>query len=183
MRLPRFRLQTLMGVVVGFAIALGALRESTALWAELIETSTLVILAAAALRAIALRGISRIYWAGFLIAGLTYLVATWDPAGAARIITDRGLDVLGRATGWSNFRYIIIGAQSIDPEGNWAYPDPNAPPGRSDRLPWNRPDPVEFYRIGHSLLVLTCASLGGWYARQLWIANAGKARLRGGAEV
>jgi len=106
MRPIRFRLMTLVAIVVLIAVALGGLRASTPFWAEVFESATLVILAAAALRTIALRSSSRIYWAGFLTAGGIYLAVSWNPPTAMRIITDRYLDILGETTGWSKEREI-----------------------------------------------------------------------------
>lgn len=186
MRLPRFRLISLIGVVVWMAIILGGLRESTYFCAELFESATLTILAVAALRTIVLRDVRQIYWAGFLTAGTIYLVATWNPSSAERVITDHGLDIFGQITEWSK-------DSSVAPAGNLV--TSTLSERRfikhtievSIRLPVGRNRmfmrSAHFYQIGHSSLALACGMLGGWYARRLRLANGGQVRSSVKTEV
>lgn len=185
MRPPRFRLISLIAFVVGIAVALGGLRESTPFWAEVFKTAIFATLAVAALRTIALREARRIYWAGFLIAGTVYLVATWNPAMSTGIITDRGLDILGQVTRWT------------DGDSNYSIrlANPNNQIGRrvnTQRLSFSieqysgrsldAKNSACFYIIGHYLFALTSGMLGGWYARRLWIADRVRDRSPVGIE-
>jgi hypothetical protein len=78
MRLPRFSIARLMGVVLLVALGLAALRDSSEIWAGVLLLLTSGILALAVVGAACRRGADRAWWLGFAVFGWGYLaLAFW----------------------------------------------------------------------------------------------------------
>jgi hypothetical protein len=73
----RFSIAGLMAVVLIFAVGFAGLRAGSALWASVMFTITVTLLAAAILGSAACRGPARMAWIGFAVFGWTYLLATF----------------------------------------------------------------------------------------------------------
>lgn len=75
----RVHIATLVYAVVFVGVALAALRSSSQLWAGVCFTAALGSLPLAAVHLIYSRRRRRAYWAGFLLVGSTYFLATLSP--------------------------------------------------------------------------------------------------------
>ena len=73
----RFSIAGLMAVVFVFAVGFAGLRAASPLWASVVFTFTVALLAAAILGSAACRGRVRMAWIGFAVFGWTYLLATF----------------------------------------------------------------------------------------------------------
>jgi hypothetical protein len=182
MRLPRFSIAGLMGLVVVVAVGVAALRFATELWAGILLLMTLVVLGAAVLAFHERTGAKRAWWRGFALFGWGYVVLAMGPwaseAVAPHLPTTAGLDVLharmhpGGAEGgqarrlWEDALRNYIAAVDTPSRTPWAVafsPDGKlvvsaAPPG---------PAPEPFRRVGHCLWALLAACVGGIVARAL----------------
>src|SRR5262245_4405569 len=106
MRLPRFKIRSLLGVVLFAGIALAALRAADDLWDSGMLGLTLLGLMAAVLLAVHRTGRRRAYWVGFALFGWTYLIASLIPQIAVRLPTNLGLAFIdskipGRHRAWA----------------------------------------------------------------------------------
>jgi hypothetical protein len=79
MRLPRYTIRSLLGVVLFVAIAVAALRASTDGWDSWLLGLTLLSLQTAVLLAVHRTDRKRAYWLGFGSFGWVYLVASLIP--------------------------------------------------------------------------------------------------------
>jgi hypothetical protein len=77
MRLPRFAIAGLMGLVV--AVGVAALRFASELWAGVLLMLTLGVLGAAVLAFHERSGASRAWWRGFALFGWGYVVLAMGP--------------------------------------------------------------------------------------------------------
>lgn len=191
MRRPRFTIGGLLGIVAFVAVAFAALRHPTDAWDSGVFGVTLLTLLTSILLEVHRREERRAYWLGFALFGWAYLVMSLVPPIEARLPTTRLLDRLDPLLGerpWINTLSRFIDQQ--DPP--WARPDSRAvaflPQGdigegtkRGLVFLGNAPNgsPLavrggtseDFVRIGHSLLPLIFALVGGWLSRKLYASD------------
>ncbi len=178
MRHFRFHLGTLVIVVLAFGVGFAGLREASELWESGIFTATLGILLASILLAVHSEESSRAYWLGFALFGWIYLGLL--PPIESRLITTKALayldskmpgdsavvptQVWGNATGNQKEHTIPAPIQDIVKKVN-----------QKAMLNWLRGGgsgkTEKFVRIGHSLLAIIVASMGGYISRYLYTNN------------
>jgi hypothetical protein len=185
MRRFRFSIAGILGVVVFCAVAAAALREATDLWDNIVFTAALGLLAVSVLLTVHWTGRRRAYWLGFALVGSLYLAAGLVPGVGSRLLTTRGLYYLDAQIPGRNgtFTVTLDGGQS----SNTAYAVRSltlASDGRvltdvlqgpvqvwslgAGRLLFGPNGTTEnFVRIGHSLLALALAHVGGLFSRRL----------------
>jgi hypothetical protein len=159
----RFSIAALVGVVLFVGVALAALRAADDSWDCGVFGLALGALTTAVLLTIHRTGRRRAYWLGFTLFGWTYLVASLVPPVEARLPTTKGLTYLDSK---------VPGRQKFWPVAFT----------QCDRLPSSSQGVVriwdtstgrllagleDFVQIGHSLLALVLAFLGGHLSRCL----------------
>jgi hypothetical protein len=174
MRLPRFTIAGLMGLVVVVAVGVAALRFASELWAGVLLMLTLGVLGAAVLAFHERTGASRSWWRGFALFGWGYLVLAMGPWAAEAIAphlpTTMGLDALyarmhpaGDVEPQREFYDLRLrearallrelsrssSITATPPGGTVAFTAPTTPPAES------------FRRVGHCLWALLVACVGG----------------------
>jgi hypothetical protein len=191
---PRVTIAQLVIAVAFCGVAFAALRSPSYLWANALYTFVAVSLVLATINVLFSRGRSRAFWAGFLIAGGTYFVTYAVPglreSICPRLLTEPLLDMLyanvapsqpapvqwmgGTLNGNTGMAMMTMMG------GMYGTPVP-APAPTSRWAAWTEPERDEgvghqigsirlvssepFRQIGHSLVILLFASLGGVYAR------------------
>jgi hypothetical protein len=190
MRLPRFKIRSLLGVVLFAGIAIAALRASTDAWDSGILGLTLLILLTAVLLAVHRTDQRRAFSSGFALFGWAYLVASLIPQIGFRLPTTMGLTFIdskipGRQTSWvatflpyPNTNIETVGTNSVQgyvftPQVNnlytsiqnnvwlWDATTGKLVPGPGDTT-------ENFIRIGHSILALVLAFVGSQLSRYLY---------------
>ena len=182
MRRPRFRIASLLALVLFVALAIAALRASDDPWDGGV-LGTFLILLSAILMAIHRTNGKRAYWLGFALFGWVYLVASLVPTIEPRLPTTAGLAyldskvpgreidslyrVIGRVNGGSNVQAVAFSPQGrslstvargdVQILGTWPPGKPLArTSGTSENFVW----------IGHSLMAPSGAALiGGHLSR------------------
>jgi WD40 repeat protein len=179
MRRFRYSIAGLLGLVLFVAVAFAALRQADELWDSALFSLTVGLLLTSVLLAIHRTGRKRAFWLGFALLGWTYLIATLIPSVESRLLTTTGLAHLDSmiprrdpaVRRLSRNRNPVVGlAFSADGQTLAA----NSP-GGTVRL-WNvstgrllaGPSSDVFVRIGHSLLALALAFVGGQLSRGLF---------------
>jgi hypothetical protein len=188
MRRFRFSIAGLLGVILFVAVGLAALRSASAQWDGAVFGVTLLILTTSILVAIYRDQARRAFWIGFALFGWVYLAASLIPPVEARLPTTGGLVFLDAKR------------SRLSPSG-MAFADVDAD-GKMDLLIATRPSAstttargmageiitetifgyrtpmvisgstAHFLRIGHSLLALLIACLGGLVSRRLRASSA-----------
>ena len=184
MRLPRFTIRSLLEVVLLVSVALAALRASTDVWDGCLLGLALLLLLTATLLAVHRTRCKRAYWLGFSLFGWVYPSASFVPPVESRLPTTKGLadlhSKLPRRETASEFLYRLL--VSGDPGGLPSPPQPGVADltsmGASDwayswmftgaALPGPSGTTENFVRIGHSLLALVVALIGGCLSRRLY---------------
>jgi hypothetical protein len=179
----RFSISSLLGVVLIISVALAALRGSADVWDGCLLGLTLLILLTAILLAVHRTDRKRAYWLGFSLFGWAYLIATLLPQIAFRLPTTLGFAFIDST---------IPGRETTIPPA-FAYPSTYSPVSGSGYTPqvytlppsmqgtawiWDLttgkwvPGPAgtteNFIHIGHSLLALLMAFVGGQLSRYLY---------------
>ncbi len=178
MRRFRFHLGTLVILVLLLGVGFAALRESTDLWGSSIFSIAAGMLLISILLAIHRLGSSKAFWLGFALFGWIYLALTLVPSIESRLITTKVLDYFDSE--------VMPRPLDIIPTLPEVIRFAN-----DNRLDINRPDIVtlakvkllggssgtsaNFVRIGHSLLALVAAFLGGLLSRHLHAKRSGAA--------
>jgi hypothetical protein len=185
MRRFRFHIGTLIILVVVLGVSFAALRESNEIWDHGVFTLTLVILLTSVLLAIHRSEKKRAFWLGFALFGAAYLGLTLVPSIESRLATTRALAFLdsklprSMPAGFAYFDYDNDGDMDLyvvnraQPKvlylnrGNGTFQDVTS--GRSLRGSTGTTE--NFMRIGHSLLALTYAFVGGRLSGYLYAKN------------
>jgi hypothetical protein len=187
MRRFRFQLGTLVILVLLIGVGFAALRESNEMWDSSIFSITLGLLLISILLAVHRTEKQRAFWLGFALSGSAYLGFSLVPSIESRLITTKALAYLDSKMPRS--------VPSSDPfeaiemaENSFTFPVKNANGGWEDRvvtgstpsflnivavtsLMRSSGTTENFVRIGHSLLALIVASLGGYISRYLYTKN------------
>jgi hypothetical protein len=188
----RFHIGTILIIVVFLAVGIAALREANDWWEAGVFSLAVLALLLSVLLAIHRTQRKRAFWVGFALFGCGYLALTVIPPIESRLLTSKVLAFLdskiGRQQGVS---FVVTGTnsggwtssdaafpvQGLSPQGSWLA-DTNtgvlvnvnatvpAPAGAALLGTWNGTS-EKFLQIGHSLLALAAALLGGWLSRSL----------------
>jgi hypothetical protein len=158
MRLPRFTIAGLMGLVVVVAVGVAALRFASDLWAGILLMPTLGTLGAAVLAFHERTGSLRSWWRGFALFGWGYLVLAMGPwaseAIAPHLPTTAGLDAL-------------YARMHPDSEAQADLDVANTRLRGGIVLATSNSAPEPFLRVGHCLWALLVACVGGVVGRAL----------------
>lgn len=146
----RFTIGSLLLAVLFAAIALAALWASTDPWDNAIFGLTLLVLATSILLAVHRRDRRRAFWLGFALFGWLYLGASLIPPIESRLPTTEALGHL-QARWPKPTQTVIFMTQGMPPAQLWVSGTPQY-----------------FIEIGHSLLGIMIADLGGHLSRFLY---------------
>jgi hypothetical protein len=157
----RFQVRSLLLLVVFLAVGCAALRESSDAWDSCIFWVTLVVLLSSILLAVHRASSSRAFWIGFALFGSAYLALTLVPSVESSLLSTRALGYLNSRMPVSTpagRAYENISRSFRVPRVIEGQPLIN----RAARLQPESEETVRnFMRIGHSLLALVAAFLGG----------------------
>ena len=157
MRRFRFHLGSLLILVLAFGISFAALRESNEIWDSSIFSITLGVLLISILLAIYRTEKRRAFWLGFALFGSAYLGFSLVPSIEPRLITTRALAFLNTKMP----RSIPAGLAYFDYDNDGDM-DPYAVNNSAGQwLKGSVGTTQNFMRIGHSLVALIVALLGG----------------------
>jgi hypothetical protein len=182
----RFTIGRLAVVIAFAALAIAALRQSTDLWAGGVLLMSALTLLTSILLIVHRRDAARAYWIGFALFGCVYLIASEYSGAHERLLTTRGLAYLAskRVGAMSPGQLVIFDGSSSQATQAVAF----SPNGRtlaidsgglvriwdvaSGALVGSKGGSTEnFMHIGHCLLALIFALLGGPISRFLYWRN------------
>jgi hypothetical protein len=196
MRRFRFRIGTLLVLIIALGIGLAALRESNATWDSGVFTLALAALLVSILLAIHRTESRRAFWIGFAMFGWGYLTMSLVPPIASRLVTTKLLAYIDSKVPRSTpavVTYFEYNDGSMDLhvvnklQPNVLYPHvlylnkesdtfqdmteiaPNTSTGL--RLRGSSGTAENFVRIGHSLFALIAAFVGGRLSGYLYAKN------------
>jgi hypothetical protein len=192
MRRFRFSIARLLGVVLFISVALAALRASTDAWDGGLLGLALLLLLTAILLALHRTHPKRAYWLGFALFGWSYLIASMIPPIGSRLPTTKGLAYLGTRwisplpAGLTYFDYDNDGSLDLFIAGSPTDPSLFGLDLFGAAVPSTNPalfistigTPKNFARIGHSLLALVLAFIGGRLSR--WLYDKSHVQTEGG---
>jgi hypothetical protein len=180
MRLPRFTIAGLMGLVVVVAVGVAALRFASELWAGVLLMLTLAVLGAAVLAFHERTGARRAWCRGFALFGWGYLALAMGPWAsdtiAPRLPTTRGLDTFyarmhpGDGIGDHAVRIwelasgdftVAVSTDAAPPSSVAFRPDGRGLGNASRSIPTRD----SFHRVGLCLWALLVAGVGGVVGR------------------
>jgi hypothetical protein len=191
MRRFRFRIGSLLILIVFLGVAFAALRESTDLWDSIVLTLAIGVLLVSLLLAIHRKVERRAFWVAFALFGWGYLGLTAIPSIEPRLLTTKALNyvdsqITGRAaviegftSGAGNLEPIALTVRSValSPGGTSLAGNNNSAnlsvwsTGPGKLILTGTGNTETFVRIGHSLVALLVAWLGGILCRQLDVRN------------
>jgi hypothetical protein len=164
MRRLRFRIGTLSILIIALSLGLAALRDSNDAWDGAIFSLTLGALLVSILNAIYRCEKRRAFWVGFALFGLSYLGLSLVPPIESRLITTKALAYIDSKVPRSNpagLQYpIVLSGRAWD---TWSR---NL--GQNNLLGTWSGTTENFMRIGHSLLALIAAFVGGRLSSHLY---------------
>ncbi len=181
---PRVSIRRMLALIVAFGIALAALRSPSNLGANALLTLTLAALVVSVINFVYSRARVRAFWVGFLIAGSAYFLLHWVTPLGDRLVSVPLLDILyphlvppeptqpvARASAGRTYAILVsrgaFGGPPPPDHGRWAvWTEPDRTSGLGAAVGSVMLSSPEPYRlIGHSLITLVVAALGGLYAR------------------
>ena len=197
MRRIRFNITSLLGVIVVSGVGFAALRESSDLWESGVFSLTLTALLISILLAVHRKESRRAFWIGFALFGGTYLGLSLVPSIESRLITTKGLAYvrskvferslkITKVRHSGNWRLVpTMGLESTSqPVQTVAFTNDGkqlAATNKSQVRVWDAATgkrlsgwsgtTENFVKIGHSLLSLIAAILGGQLSRHLYARN------------
>ncbi len=194
MRRFRFHLGSLVTLVLVLGVGLAALRESNTIWDSGIFSAAAGVLLIAVLLATHRTEKKRAFWIGFALFGWVYMGLSLVPSVESRLITSRGLACLPSkiprsiAGGLAYFDYdndglmdlAVANGFQLSPfyrnKGDGTFVEGTAAAGSNTgwflkSLVGQRGTTEHFVRIGHSLVTLIAAFLGGMISRYLFAKN------------
>jgi hypothetical protein len=195
MRKLRFNIANLLAVIFILGVGFAALRESSDLWESGVFTLTLAALLISILLAVHHLGSRRAFWLGFALFGWIYLGLSLVSSIESRLFTTKALGYLDskvlRPTldGLAYFDYDNDGLMDlnvVDNKGNGTLEDVTAaarsnPAGNQasfsnilagTSLKGSIGTTQNFVRIGHSLLAVVAAIVGGGLSKYLHTKNS-----------
>jgi hypothetical protein len=140
MRRFRFRISTLLILIIVLSVSFAALRESSDIWDSGVFTLALGALLVSILLAIHRTEMRQAFWLGFALFGAAHMAMSLVPPIESRLITTKALAFLESKV---SDRPIVISGRVWD---SWSS---------------NRRTTENFIRIGHSLFALIIAFMGG----------------------
>jgi hypothetical protein len=182
----RFNIASILGVILFLAVGFAALRESNDYWDSGLFTLTLGLLLASVLLSMHRSEAKRAFWIGFALFGWGYLGLSLVPSIKSRLLTTKGLAYLdsilpgrtlrvsslvltGTASGGSGSQIqsvaFTIDGTKLATSNQCVVRVWDAATGRL-LSGWGGTT-ENFIRIGHSLLALVAAWLGGHVSRRL----------------
>jgi hypothetical protein len=186
MRRFRFRIGSLLILIVFLGVGFAALREATDLWDSIVLSVAILVMTASLLLAIHRQAKRRAFWIAFALFGWVYLGLTAIPPIESRLLMTRALAYLDSriprsivitsgTTGAGNIDPIALTVRSVafSPDGSVMASSNNSGNLRvwssaAVRRLWSENGTTEnFVRIGHSLFALILAWLGGSLSRRL----------------
>jgi len=182
MRRFRFHIGSLLILVLLMGVGFAGLREANDLWDSGVFTLTLGVLLVAILFAVHRTESRRAFWIGFALFGWSYIGLASIPQVASRLLTSKALAYLdSKVPG----RDIVIQAVWGTPSNSFAVFSPDgkllANDGQGAIRIWDAATgrrlsawggTSEFFvRIGHSLLALIVAWLGGRISGLLFVRS------------
>jgi hypothetical protein len=195
MRRFRFHLGSLVLIVLVISVSLASLRESNEIWDSGVFTLTLGMLLTSVLLAIHRTEARRAYWLGFALFGTAYLGLSLVPPIETRLVTTKALAFMDSRvpksmTGADALYDLLVvneepNALYLD-QGNGTFQDVTASAGLSlgnqvtnqgglflnvtsgQSLMGSTGTTENFLRIGHTLLALIAAIVGGQLSRRLY---------------
>jgi hypothetical protein len=196
MRRFRFNISSLLAVVLFLAVAFAALREATDLWDSGVFTLAAGLLLASVLLAVHRTGRRRAIWSGFALFGGAYLAASLIPPVESRLLTTKALTYLDSKIPGRTLTFTVsftapsqAGTQNVafSPSGqtltftsSGAVRIWNAAAGLLMSGPGGTSE--NFVRIGHSVLALALAYVGGRLSRWLYDRRGGPSEVDPGRE-
>ena len=177
MRRFRYSIAGLLGLVLFVAVAFAALRQADELWDSALFSLTVGLLLTSVLLTIHRTGRKRAFWLGFALVGWTYLIASLIPPVESRLLTTTGLAHLDSMIPRRDpavrrlSRYRNPVGYAFSPDGQILSTNP---PGTVRLWDYSTgrllagPSSDVFMRIGHSLLALALAFIGGQLSRGLF---------------
>jgi WD40 repeat protein len=186
MRRIRFNIASLLVVVLFLGVCFAALRESNELWDSGLFTLTLGVLLTSILLAIHRTESRQVFWMGFALFGWTYMALSLVPSIESRLITTKALTYLDSKVPGRTQTFFTVRLTGTGPgtPGSQVSSVAFSPDGRqlatsslgTVRL-WDAKTGTllggwagtteNFVRIGHSLLALIAAWVGGLLSRRL----------------
>jgi hypothetical protein len=182
----RFNIAGLLFLVLVLGVALAALRQSSDLWESGFFTATVAILLVSILLSVHRDGLTQAFWLGFAVLGWSYVVLTIVPPIESRLITTKALAYLQskvharRPLKITTVRHSGSWAQTDQSQNVWFSSDAGdrfVTSGQGQLWIWDsaagkllsgwNSTSGNFIRIGHSLLALLVAWLGGQLSRAL----------------
>jgi hypothetical protein len=193
MRRFRFHLGTLVILVLLLGVGFAALRESNEIWERSIFSITLAVLLISILLTIHRAGKRQAFWLGFAVFGSAYLGLSLVPSIESRLITTKGLACFDSEMApsipgalvdvdyfyWRMDSFVANNSQPVPlyvDKGNGTFEDETLATGSNtawflNSFVGSRGTREHFVRIGHSLLALIAAFLGGLISRHLYAKN------------
>jgi hypothetical protein len=190
MRPVRFTIANIVLAVAFVAVAIAALKEPTDWWDCGLFSLTLASLLLSTLMAVHRTGQARAFWMGFSLFGMAYLVASLVPPVETRLITTKGLYYLeAKKQGRDMTQVKLFIRQSGDANlasNGYSVTFMNQPVAvRSTRPSAGATSlslgtlvvgpggtPEDFVRVGHSLIALLLAFVGGHVSRLLHASDS-----------
>ena len=192
MRRFRFHLGTLVILVLVLGVGFAALRESNEIWDSITFSVTLGVLLTSILLAIHRTEKRRAFWLGFALFGWAYLGLSLVPSIESRLITTKALAFVDSKVprsipagfAYADFDndgkmdlYVVNNSQPNAlylSKGNGTFQDVTATIGLNSAglsLTGSIGTTENFVRIGHSLLALIAALVGGYLSRHFYAKN------------
>jgi hypothetical protein len=184
MRRFRFHIGTFVILVLILGVGFAALRESTDTWDSIIFSLVLGVLLISILLAIHRTGQRRAFWLGFALFGAAYLGFSLVPSIEPRLITTKALAFLDSKV---PDRTVLIIPQALNdvasnqkehtivaPFQGYVVQTRNQDGSRSSYVRFfggGSGSTENFMRIGHSVLALIAAFVGGLISRHLHARN------------
>jgi hypothetical protein len=171
---PRSSIKWLLAVAGLSGIALAALGSATDWWASGIFTATLLAFALAAPYAAYRRGARRAFWSAFVAFGAGYLLLAFCPGCETsirpRLLTTRLLGALSAIVHPASGRSVRLGnAADAEPPPAVAVPHRGGTEeGTTQMTGTSMPVRRHFQDIGHSLIALLLATIGGTASRYFY---------------
>jgi hypothetical protein len=188
MERPRVHLATMLGLVLFCAVGLAAMRYASDGWATLCFSTALVVLGCAILPLLLRRGPRRAYWIGFNAFGWGYLLACFGPwceenlrphlvtswlieRAAPFVVHPRVLTIYQLGQNAPRIVDSVLAVPddlTVVAQGSLhSYTYYSGWPSAIQTRTLGPGDPAHVQRIGHSLLALVAAAIGGAAGRRL----------------